>query len=186
MSRIITSVAIIIAVAAVAVGATTAYFTSSDTTSNNTFTAGTLEISLDQTMQTISPVISNWAPGQETSVRFNVDNTGSLPVHLRAFALGSWNEAALDDDMVKVIKAEYYKESSSSWVTIKSDSNGLADYIYYSPDGTDSALWELAGGATEQIKLSVLFDSAADNAYQGKTYTAAITVEAKQTNAPSW
>ena len=185
MKKILISLGIIGIAAVAVVGATGAYFSDVKTSADNTFTAGTLTISIDQTMETINPVISNWAPGDTELVRFNVDNTGSLPVNLRGFANGTWNNSTLVDTLVKVTKVEYYN-AAGNWVTIIANTAGLMGKYYYSSNGTNSGLYELAGGATEQFRLSVYFDSAADNAYQGKTYTASLTMEAKQTGASAF
>ncbi len=168
-------------VAGVVIGATSAYFTDTQTSDNNTFTAGTLTISIDQSMQTISPVISDWAPGESTTVRFDVHNTGSLPVYLRAFANGTWDDSNLEDTMVKVTKVEYY--DNGDWQTIKEDNTGISGLVYYSQNGEDASLYTLNSGATEQFRLTLLFDANADNSYQDKTYTATITAQARQTTA---
>ncbi len=47
MKKIILSVAMIAAVAAVAIGATTAYFSDTETSTGNTFTAGALDLTID-------------------------------------------------------------------------------------------------------------------------------------------
>lgn len=49
MKRILLSVAVIGAVAAIVVGATTAYFSDTETSQGNTFTAGTLDLKVDNT-----------------------------------------------------------------------------------------------------------------------------------------
>jgi predicted ribosomally synthesized peptide with SipW-like signal peptide len=171
-------------------GATYAYFTGTATSSTNTFTAGTLKISIDQRMQIINPVISNWAPGNETQVRFDVNNTGTLPVNLRGYALGHWTgdfpQITPDPTLVKITRVEYYNEGLSSWITLFTSPTGITGYFFYSPDGTNNNLYELAGGATEQLRLTVLFDSASDNNYQDHSYDATITVDAKQLNAPTF
>jgi hypothetical protein len=132
-------------------------------------------------MQTISPVISNWAPGEETTVRFDVQNTGTLPVNLASYAVGSWGVSGLNDNLVKVTKVEVW--NGSGWQTVTANPAGISGIVYYSPDGTNSSLWEVAGGARAYVKLTVLFDSSADDSYQAQTFTAQIHVGAKQVAA---
>lgn len=180
---ILKSVVTILAVAALAIGATGAYFTDTDTSSANTFATGTLSINIDQSMQTINPVISDWYPGGETTVRFNIQNTGTLPVNLAAYALGSWNFSSSDPTLVKVTKVEYW---DGTWYTIKANPAGITSIVYYSQDGSSNNLWALAGGATEEFRLTVKFNESADNTYQDKTYTATLHAGAKQVNGPSF
>lgn len=172
-----------------AVGGTLAYFTDTATSSNNTFTSGTLAIDIDQDDQTggISPVISDWAPGDSVEVLFDVNNTGSLPVNLRGFALGTWvsgvtGDITPDPALVKVTKIEYW--DGDSWEVIKNNNNGLTGEFYYSPNGNNTALFEIAAGDHEDFRLTVVLDGATSNNYQGASYEASITVDAKQIDAP--
>ncbi len=170
------------AVGAGAFGVTSAYFTDEATSAQNKFVTGTLKVSVDQSMQTINPVIENWAPGDIEEVRFDVVNEGSLPVNLRSFALGEWFDSSLSAEMVKVVKVEYW--DGSAWQVIRQANAGIEGYVYYSPNGYNSSLFELKAGDKEEFKLSVKFDETAGNDYQNKKYKAQLTVEAKQTNAP--
>ena len=183
--NVLKSTVTILAMVALVATATGAYFSDTDTSSANTFATGTLRINIDQSMQTtINPVISNWYPGGETTVRFNIQNTGTLPVNLAAYALGSWGVYGLDDSLVKVTKVEYW--DAGAWHTIKEDLTGIAGIVYYSPTGDNVNLWTLPGAATEEFRLTVKFDESADNTYQNKTYTATLHAGAKQVNGPSF
>jgi len=90
MKKIIFSLAIIAAVGAIAIGATRAYFSDTETSAGNTFTAGTLSINLynQNTTDALQFSLTNWAPGDETLVNFDVLNAGSLPINIRGFAAG--------------------------------------------------------------------------------------------------
>jgi predicted ribosomally synthesized peptide with SipW-like signal peptide len=165
-------------------GATVAYFSDSDESGNNTFATGTLAINVDQTTNSYTTAFTNMAPSDVETVRFDVVNTGSLPVNIRGYAVGSWNTSGLDDTIMKVTKVEYY---NGGWQTLAGDGTyALTGEYYYSDSGTASGtMMELAAGATENFRLTVEFDSSADNSYQGKTYTSQVHVDAKQI-AASW
>jgi predicted ribosomally synthesized peptide with SipW-like signal peptide len=180
MKKILFNFVALVAVASVASVATWSYFTANDTSEDNEFITGTMQIDIDQTMESLPVVVDNWAPGQSEVVRFNVDNTGSLPVHLKGYAAGTWGDPGLDDGMVKVTKVEY--KNGSTWTDITSSASGLTGEYYYSPNGTDSSLYELAAGSSEEFRLTVEFDASADNSYMNKTYTAEIHMAAKQTD----
>lgn len=168
-------------------GGTFAFFSDTATSETNSFGTGTLSIEIDQDDQVggINPVISNLAPGQSTTVLFDVNNNGSLPVNLRGFAVGSWSgefgSETPDPTLMKVTLVEYW--NGSAWTPIVSDSEGLSGEFYYSPNGQNLSLFELAAGDHEDFRLTVELDDSASDLYQGKSFNASITADAKQTNA---
>jgi len=188
-SKILLSGATAAAAAALIIGATFAYFSDTETSTGNTFTAGTLDVEItDQNLDTPFQdeiLVTNWAPGEERFVNFDVKNFGSLPVNLRGFAAGTWNDSGLDaQNRVKVVKVERW--DGSTWANIMTNPGGITGYFYWSPDGTNTSLYTLNSGDRAQLRLTVKFDEGAGNDFQGKTFTASLQVEAKQTNAPSF
>lgn len=173
----------IVALVATTGSATYAWFDSQDTSGDNTFVAGTLTIDVQQNAEWTTPV-TNWQPGEETTVRFDVKNTGSLPVYMKGYAMGSWSGTGLNADMVKVTKVEYY--DAGVWHQIIANPSGLTGEYFYNTNGVEAdTMWALAAGATEQFRLTVLFSSDAGNSYQGATYTAQVHMTGKQTNTVS-
>jgi predicted ribosomally synthesized peptide with SipW-like signal peptide len=63
MKKIVLSVAMIAAVAAIAIGATTAYFSDTETSTGNTFTAGSLDLTIDSkaTYNGVTAEYGNWS-----------------------------------------------------------------------------------------------------------------------------
>jgi len=85
MKKILLSLSIITAVAALVIGGTFAYFSDTETSTGNTFTAGTLNLNLTDTSddgtesETVTWVFSDIAPGASGGgQRLTVQNTGSL------------------------------------------------------------------------------------------------------------
>ena len=80
MLRIVKSFLTIAIVAAIAVGATGAYFSDSETSTGNSFTTGTLDLKVDDQdtplIQTITLV--NMKPGDTQSYFYNWKNAGSI------------------------------------------------------------------------------------------------------------
>jgi len=188
--KIIVSLATIGATAALLVGATFAYFSAKDTSTGNTLKTGTLTINItDQNADSDfqSEVLgTNWQPGETRLVNFDVKNTGTLPVNLRGFATGTWGYSSLDSqNKVKVTKVEAW--NGTAFTTLLSNSSGIPGYFYYSGNGTDASLYEVAAGGRAQLQLSVELDSTAGNDFQGGyTFTATLQAEGKQINAPTW
>lgn len=188
MKNLLVRLALVGGVAASVVTATGAFFSDTETAGNNTMTAGSLDVSVSvqnepTTAFTNIPLEDNWAPGEEVLVNFDVNNTGTLPLNLRGAATGTWGEPGLDSqNMVKVTKVERWE--GSGWDELVSNPAGITGLFYYSPDGTNTALFEVAPGAAAQFQLTVKFDEAAGNEFESKVFTTAVQVEAKQTNAP--
>jgi predicted ribosomally synthesized peptide with SipW-like signal peptide len=187
--KVLVSLVTMGAAAALLVGATFAYFSAKDTSTGNTFGTGILKISItgqnsDSGFQNQS-LGTNWQPGETRLVNFDVKNTGSLPVNLRGFATGTWGYTSLDSqNMVKVTKVEAW--NGAGWTTLVDSAPGITGYFYYSPNGTDASLYEVAAGGRAQLQLSVTLDSSAGDGFQGQTFTATLQVEGKQTNATTW
>ena len=85
MKKILLSVAIIGAVAAIVVGATTAYFRDTETSTGNTFTAGTIDIAVDgqnpwQHTQTLNVI--DIKPSQHEYTEYVIKNVGSNPANV--------------------------------------------------------------------------------------------------------
>lgn len=85
MKRIAISLSIISAVAAIAIGGTIAYFSDTETSQGNTFTAGTIDIAVnDQNpWEEEAPyVLSDMKPSQVDYTNFTINNVGTNPVNV--------------------------------------------------------------------------------------------------------
>lgn len=81
--KIIKSLSVIAIVAAIAVGATTAYFSDEEKSVGNTFTAGTIDIAIDgQNPWTNHYDIGDLKPGETGYINFNIQNVGENPVNV--------------------------------------------------------------------------------------------------------
>lgn len=181
--HIVVSLVSIVGAIAIMTGGTMAYFTASADSNANTITTGTMELQVNQGADLFQPstAITNLQPGETQFVRFDVQNTGTLPVNLRAAATGSWtSRPALDATKMEVTKVEFW--NGSGWQQITANDNGLTGFVYYSPDGSSNSLLTLNGGATMQFRLTVQLDPTADTNYAGQTYTTTLHVQAKQTD----
>lgn len=95
MKKILLSLSLIVAVAAVVVGATTAYFSDSETSEGNTFTAGTLDLGIDENhpSQDFSVLLENMAPGVwSDKQKIVLENSGSLPLVVDKFTVTNLEE----------------------------------------------------------------------------------------------
>lgn len=181
-----------VAVAAVSAG-TYSYFSASDISTGNTLSAGTLTVNVENQNAPgdLSFAVGGLAPGNTTLVNFDVQNGGTagLPVNLRGFASGEWatpgDMVSPDNSLVQVVKVERW--NGAAWETIMGDgAEPITGMFYYSPTGADAALYTIAAGDQAQFQLTVKLDELAGDQYQDEAYNASVTVQTKQSTAPSW
>ncbi len=186
-SKILLSAASIAAAGALVVGATFAYFSDTETSTANVFATGTLLLDItDQNSN--DPFVSenlgtNWQPGEERLVNFDVKNTGTLPINIRGFATGTWGSASLDtQNLVKVTQVARW--NGATFAPIITNLAGITGYFYDTNNGlVGGTPFVLNNGDRAQYQLTVVLDSLAGNDFQGKTFTATLQAEGKQTNA---
>ena len=80
MKKILLSVLTIGMVSAVAFGATTAYFSDTETSTGNTFSAGTLDLDVDGNngSNTVKFTVANMKPGSQQTGKYTLNNVGSI------------------------------------------------------------------------------------------------------------
>ncbi len=83
--QIIISLSIIAAIAAIAVGGTVAYFSDTETSTGNTFTAGTIDIAVEGEnpwLQTTTLNVVDMKPSQHEYTEYVIKNVGTNPVNI--------------------------------------------------------------------------------------------------------
>jgi len=165
MMKIFKSLAVIVAVAAIAGGGTYALFTYSETI-NGTFSAGTVKITAENPNGSLPFTVTNWAPGDTETLRIDIENTGSLDVKIDptdVVASGFWkkNGVGIGDAYVSISNVYYW--SNGGWV-----------------QGLPTSTVTLNSGGKIAIKVEVSFDINATNEYQGANYYGSVTILAKQ------
>jgi len=81
--KILVSLSVIGAVAAIAVGGTVAYFSDTETSAGNTFSAGTIDIAIDtQNPWHKTYNIGDLKPGETGNIYFEIQNVGQNPVNV--------------------------------------------------------------------------------------------------------
>jgi len=83
MKKIIISLSIMAMVAGIVIGATGAFFSDTETSTGNTFTAGTIDIAIDgQNPWSESYDIGDLKPSETGYITFNIQNVGQNPVNI--------------------------------------------------------------------------------------------------------
>lgn len=176
MLRIAKSLITIAAVAAIAVGATGAYFSDEVKISNNSITTGSIDINVDGVNDNShqSYVLSDMKPGYIKNSDFTVNNTGSNPANIYKTVNVTRNDANLaaviDYHLSVVIPGV-----SGDW------NQTLYDYNITLSGVNDSKVFlgmlppDTSMNVTESYKMEDV-----GNAYQNQTLGFDITVDAEQ------
>ncbi len=190
MLGILRSLIVIVAAAAVVGGGTYSFFSTTDTASGNTITAGTLSIDI-LNQNDVTPLdfdITGILPGETRLVNFDVKNTSTTDIHLRGAAFGAWDNSGStitspDNSLIEVAKVEHW--NGASWAQI-STTDPVTGIFYYSLDGTDTNLIPVPAGDKAQFQLTVRLKTTAGDDYQGEVYNASIVAQGRQATATSW
>ncbi|CAG0969385.1 spore coat-associated protein N [Anaerolineae bacterium] len=160
-----------------------AYFTAQATVSNNTFTTGTLNLTVAPT--TAALTFSNMAPGDAVTAPITVTNSGSLALRY-AMTNSSTNtdNKNLAAQMTLAIKSGVTACTNSgfaaSGTSVYGGSLGSASF---GDPATGSQVGDrtLAALANEALCFQATLPSNSGNAYQGATTTTTFTFDAEQT-----
>ena len=187
MKKILLSLAIIGVAAAVVVGATSAYFSDTETSSGNTFTAGTIDLTLGGTGAT-GVSFTNMAPGDIESADITVTNDGSLAGWLGARS--SYVEESpvgvapnmTEDEMAKMLIITVFTADGNDMLGAIPDVDSDGKKTVYdmvndpsiatNPPPHDSGQWysydsDMTAGENHIYVMTVQFDPSAGNDYQG-------------------
>jgi len=188
MLRIVKSFLTIAVVAAIAVGATGAYFDSNVPVNGNDISTGTLTLALDPaTPGNGAPVIiANMQPGDgeanELHHRWNLVNDGTLNLKYRIRAINT--TAAGNDDLYSELRFKLGEYSSGpsknlgTSLTLADLEAGILIDGNVIPTALDTRV--------RTVFVRPYLPSSVGNTVQGQTVSFDIIFEATQTNNPAW
>ncbi|HLD03752.1 MAG TPA: TasA family protein [Candidatus Dojkabacteria bacterium] len=194
----------IAATGALLVGGTMAYFSDEGTSSGNVFSAGTLDLKLDDKDTagefsddvTASLEFSNMSPGNSQTGFVSLHNDGSLPI--AEVLLGATQPATNDNDgndlvlssnLSDVLNLTVATDTTSDCVETVEEGDQVVDYTQLSGFSTLTALvnvdYDSLPGlpdSTRDYYLCVMatMDPDAGNAYQGDSVTVSLVFTAHQ------
>jgi len=118
--KIILSIAIIGVVAAIAIGGTVAYFSDTETSVGNTFTAGTIDISVDNMNPwTETFALADMKPTYTDYINFTIQNKGSDPNPVDV-----WKTLKVTNEETGAVSEPECNDQSGAWTPDPSQPNG--------------------------------------------------------------
>lgn len=203
--KILLSLSVIAAVATIAVGGTIAYFTDTETSTGNTFTAGTIDIAVqgeNPWTQNGQYLFGNLEPSDSEDINVTLKNVGTNPVVV-------WKKVSAVNNGGTMSEPECFAENGTAWnESTKSCTGNTAvdnidtQFVYSMKigDGDNikkdwgvtvsdiNDLWiplgRLDSGAELAVNQNYYFKETAGNKYQGDMMTVSITFYAEQLDAP--
>lgn len=112
MTRILSSFAIIVAALAIIAGGTYSFFQDQES-KTGTFSAGDLNLDLENPAGSTPYVINNWAPGESKTFKMDVKNVGTVDLQIKSDDVvmsGNWANAGVDKD-VKIVDVKYFNNA---------------------------------------------------------------------------
>ncbi|HMB65929.1 MAG TPA: TasA family protein, partial [Patescibacteria group bacterium] len=165
MKKILLSLSVIVAVAAVAVGATTAYFSDQAVSEGNTFSAGTLDLEIDENhpSQDFNVEFANMIPGEWTEKqKLVLKNTGGMTQVIDSIQVSGLEE----NDRKTTLEDEQKMEQL--WTGEEETLGELNDplQVKVNYDSSDRAVFHAWApedyGATGDDLMTFAFDTSAD------------------------
>lgn len=196
MKKIFISLLLILSVGAVAIGATQAYFTDTQTVTNNIMTAGKVDIDLRGAanhrivLDTTQSFRGGLVPGSYDPTLFNLSvynkgwGSSTIPVKYRMSSqFVSESKTGYWDHLLVIVRHSYAgRPDPASWpvvyegllkdLNVNSIDNFIADF--------------LEPNITHEFYFQYGLDSPAGNIYQGANAQFNIVVDATQSTNPGW
>lgn len=184
---------IIVAMAAMIIGGTRAYFSDSVSIAGNTFSTGTIDIDVDSgDDQALLPIeIEGMKPGYTDYGNFTIENKGNNAANVwkKLYNFKTVNNidksvAGLSGVIIYDLSVKVYKAGENNpfwWQTIYADSDGetLKD-VYSGLSGNGILLGMIPAGGKMEVVQSYHMDEDAGNAYQGETFSFDMKLYAEQ------
>ena len=172
--KIVKSLVVILAMAAMVVGSTGAIFTDQELIRGNTFAAGTLDIKMSKGYD--NPLSAqNMAPGEVKSARYEVLNIGTLPVgKVTVSAVNPTGSPELFEKLEvlveRIIRPGYPDEHNETVFSGKlKDLAGQGNLLWYDitgPNNLPDGVLDMPHGWGVRADISVSLPADADNNYQ--------------------
>jgi spore coat-associated protein N len=197
MKKILISLAIIGVVGAIGIGATVAYFTDTETSTGNTFTAGSLDLTINTPKDAVW-TMSDMAPGDIASGILNMTNVGSLKGDLwPSVAFVNADNSLFADTATANDVARNLIVTNAVWIDSNSHPTPGLDILSFLPDVNTNGLRDLQdlqtvfAAATDQLatlkpsetaslNMTIQFNPLVGNAYQGQGATMTMTIDMHQ------
>ena len=191
MKKILMSLMAIALVVGLVGAGTMAYFSDSETSTGNTFTAGTLDLNVGGENPNISPdfTLGTLAPGDSGTITYTLNNVGSIDGYLDLQGIGVVDTEGTNPESETGDITEPGELSGNIYVTVTLGTSGLYTGLLSGIASDYDANVALAASGTTTLTIAWVVDKdnvaplGADvgNDIQGDVATVGLTIELVQT-----
>jgi alternate signal-mediated exported protein len=180
--RIVLFSSIVALMALLIAGGTMAWFTSNPAPMDNKFTAGTVNIGINENSFV---EVTNWVPGQTSTKNVDIDIKSTEQTYVRVSLTPSWSDSlSLDFVEIKFENTENWVDANGNPLpqTMLANDSRLTDFLYYKAIVTkDDVKIDLVDSIKFLGESYLNLNPANEqNKYQGKTFTLNIKAEGVQ------
>lgn len=181
MKKILLSVATVGVVGALAAGATSAWFSDTETSTGNTFTAGTLDLAVNgQNTGIIPVVVGNIAPGWTKDITYTVKNAGSISGKLSLVSGTVVNTEGLNPESETNTEGDGELGANITvTATVDSVTHNLG--VLNNLQNANTVITDLNAGVEKTIVLHLALPTSVTNEVQGDNVVADFTLSLDQT-----
>jgi predicted ribosomally synthesized peptide with SipW-like signal peptide len=202
MSKVLLSLMMIVLVCALIGGGIYAYFSDTETSTGNTFTAGTLDLNLDGgNTNVVKFTVGSVVPGDSGNGTWTVSNVGSIDGYLDLESVGITEGVGTSTDPELVDETTHADTAQLGnyllghlFIDTNNDGNwDSGETDIFGTNASPAAIKTIAGsyalnlslthGSTNYIALAWSVPGAADNRIQGDNVTLSMTYELQQRSA---
>ncbi len=176
MNRFINRALVVSLALASVVGVSGAFFTYAGQTQATQLKSS----SLTMTLNGATPEIDNWLPGQVQELVYTLENSGTLPVQVKAYVAGSWADPMLEQSVVSIDRLEIWQDNT--WQQI-SGAWPLEDEFLIVRQTGDTDPTTLEPGDGVQLRVSLRLSEDVTNEYQAELFNTELHVAGKQLDA---
>ena len=161
--KILVSLSVIAAVAAIAIGGTIAYFSDTETSAGNTFSTGVIDIKIDeQNPWTESWNIVDMKPCETGYITFNIQNPGDNPVNIwKTIKNITTSDGTVNEPECVAQSGAWVKDSQGVYYcTSNVPKSNLHDWMNYDlsvrvpiPENKNGAWWQTIYKEDENVKV---------------------------------
>lgn len=175
ISKINTSLLVLTIVSILAITVSKAYFSAQAESADNIYVSGTLELVVTQDSML---TVNNWRPGDENTLEFTLENTGSLPVSIKGYFDGEWQTPGLDSGLFEIISAEVLVDDV--WSQLANETLYVGQEFFVSANGMPDTIFVIQPQQQVEFLVTTRLSVATPDEYQNQEFVTSLHLAGKQ------
>lgn len=158
-----------------AITATKAFFSAQADSPDNIFISGTLELAIAQDS---ALSVNSWKPGDENTMEFTLQNTGSLPVFVKGYLDGEWQGEGLDSSLFEITSVEVFVDDV--WAQLANETLHTGEEFFVSANGMQDTIFVIQPQQQVDFIVATRLSESTPDEYQNQQFIARLHLAGKQ------